>query len=253
MEPAQLFPWLASEQGLLFAGAVYWDALVRFLVPATAVHLLVGFLYPAQRRKVRAMEVRNSLLACLILGTISLLSAILAALGYTRHYQDIASHGIPYFLATVAILLLWFDFHFYAVHRTLHIIGLKESTHLAHHRPRPTTAFSALAFSWQETTALFGIFLVIPFVMPVHFEAVSAFYYIAITHSALIHAGVEFCPKWWLRAPGLNLVATISHHELHHREPDHNFGLYFVWWDRLLGTENPANAQFFHRLARREA
>ena len=30
----------------------------------------------------------------------------------------------------------------------------------------------------------------------------------------------------------------MTHHELHHEKGGGNFGLYFTWWDRLMGTEH---------------
>jgi Delta7-sterol 5-desaturase len=36
------------------------------------------------------------------------------------------------------------------------------------------------------------------------------------------------------------------HHEMHHAYGRHNYGLYFVWWDRWCGTEHP---QYRLRLA----
>jgi uncharacterized protein (DUF2147 family) len=33
---------------------------------------------------------------------------------------------------------------------------------------------------------------------------------------------------------------TTMHHDLHHQDGRSNYGLYFTWWDRWMGTENTA-------------
>jgi sterol desaturase/sphingolipid hydroxylase (fatty acid hydroxylase superfamily) len=30
---------------------------------------------------------------------------------------------------------------------------------------------------------------------------------------------------------------TTAHHDLHHKNPNVNFGLYFRFWDKLMGTD----------------
>lgn len=32
---------------------------------------------------------------------------------------------------------------------------------------------------------------------------------------------------------------TTTHHDLHHQRGRSNYGLYFTWWDRWMGTEHP--------------
>lgn len=31
----------------------------------------------------------------------------------------------------------------------------------------------------------------------------------------------------------------VTHHDMHHASGNSNFGLYFTWWDRMMGTEHP--------------
>jgi sterol desaturase/sphingolipid hydroxylase (fatty acid hydroxylase superfamily) len=34
-------------------------------------------------------------------------------------------------------------------------------------------------------------------------------------------------------------LTTVTHHDLHHAHAGTNFGLYFTFWDRIMGTEDP--------------
>ena len=44
---------------------------------------------------------------------------------------------------------------------------------------------------------------------------------------------------------------TTTHHDLHHRDFRGNYGLYFAWWDTLLGTEHPDYRRAFDTVTQR--
>ena len=44
---------------------------------------------------------------------------------------------------------------------------------------------------------------------------------------------------------------TTTHHALHHARPGQNFGLYFTFWDRALGTTDPTYEARFEAAAGR--
>ena len=66
-----------------------------------------------------------------------------------------------------------------------------------------------------------------------------------IVRNVIGHAGVELFPKRWLQWPIARLITTTTHHDLHHSEFRWNYGLYFTWWDRLVGTEHPQYRERF--------
>jgi len=67
-----------------------------------------------------------------------------------------------------------------------------------------------------------------------------------IIRNAMGHTGFEFFPRWWLASPLTRWVNTTTHHDLHHNGSfKHNYGLYFTWWDKWLGTEHPRYAERF--------
>ncbi|MDB5704262.1 MAG: sterol desaturase, partial [Sphingomonas bacterium] len=55
------------------------------------------------------------------------------------------------------------------------------------------------------------------------------------------------------RSPLTGWLTTTTHHDLHHSEGRHNFGLYFTWWDRWMGTEHPKYHARFENIAGRRA
>jgi len=53
------------------------------------------------------------------------------------------------------------------------------------------------------------------------------------------HLGYEIAPKWFRHSFLFEIVNTSTHHNIHHKKIEGNYGLYFRVWDRLMGTENP--------------
>lgn len=54
----------------------------------------------------------------------------------------------------------------------------------------------------------------------------------------------------WVDSKWLDWLTTTTHHDLHHSEGNHNFGLYFTWWDRWMGTEHPQYKERFRAVAK---
>lgn len=141
-------------------------------------------------------------------------------------------------LASFVGLVLWQDATFYFLHRALHTRWLWRF-HAEHHRSLTPSAFAAFSFSGVE--ALLQVaFLPIWFLfVPMDRAVLAGFLIFVGLRNAIGHAGVELMPSWWLDRWWSALVTTAVHHDLHHseRQPA-NFGLYFVCWDRMLGTES---------------
>jgi sterol desaturase/sphingolipid hydroxylase (fatty acid hydroxylase superfamily) len=52
-----------------------------------------------------------------------------------------------------------------------------------------------------------------------------------------------FTPGRWL---GWN--NTTTGHDLHHELGRYNYGFYFRWWDKLMGTEHPGYPERFETI-----
>jgi sterol desaturase/sphingolipid hydroxylase (fatty acid hydroxylase superfamily) len=73
-----------------------------------------------------------------------------------------------------------------------------------------------------------------------------------IIRNAMGHAGFELHPRWWLSTPLTRWINTTTHHDLHHNGGfNRNYGLYFTWWDKWMGTEHPKYAERFHEIVSR--
>lgn len=123
--------------------------------------------------------------------------------------------------------------------------------HLVHHRSTNPSPWAAYSFHPLEAVIEAGIFVLIVFTIPAHVSALLVFLVYMIVRNVLGHLGIEFLPKRFLKNRWFNWHTTTTHHDLHHKSFDHNYGLYFTWWDRWFGTEHPAYEQVFEEVTSR--
>ena len=216
-----------------------------------AIRLFSGW---AQRRKTQAREATSTDKRREILysvSTITIFSLVGLGLYLGRHsgifqlYLDPVSLRV--WLPEFVIMVLIHDAYFYWIHRAMHHPWLFRRFHRLHHLSHTPTPWAAYAFAPAEAVLEAGILPVVALIMPVSATAVFAFTTHMIVRNVIAHAGVEVWPRWWLDWPVLRWVTTTTHHDLHHEKGRSNYGFYFTWWDRLMGTENSEYAARFRR------
>jgi Delta7-sterol 5-desaturase len=135
----------------------------------------------------------------------------------------------------------------------MHHPKLFKHFHRFHHRSITPTPFAAYAFAVPEA---FVMALFMPFwllFVPTSVWVIVAFLNIMIIRNAMGHAGFELQPRWWLSTPMTRWINTTTHHDLHHAGSfSHNYGLYFTWWDKMMGTEHPHYHETFENVVARK-
>ncbi|MEL7535868.1 MAG: sterol desaturase family protein [Pseudomonadota bacterium] len=146
-----------------------------------------------------------------------------------------------------ALIVVAHDAYFYWMHRAIHHRRLFRHVHRVHHLSRTPTPWAAYAFAPSEAV-LEAIFLPLFLVFAeTHALVVFAFTTHMIVRNVIGHAGTELFPAGWLDWPLLRWITTTTHHDMHHQHVQGNYGLYFRFWDRLMGTEFPDYEQRFRR------
>ncbi|MCB1740209.1 MAG: sterol desaturase family protein [Gammaproteobacteria bacterium] len=157
--------------------------------------------------------------------------------GYTAMYQELSAIDLVYLPLSVLLFLFLHDTYFYWTHRWMHRPRIFKLMHKVHHDSRQPTPWAA--FSFHPWEALLGA-VVLPalvFVIPIHVGAILFILTLMTVCSVLNHTGFEVLPNWWLRgAPGRHCISA-AHHNLHHQRYSCNYGLYFRFWDKLMGTD----------------
>lgn len=167
--------------------------------------------------------------------------------GITRLYSHPQQYELWYLGVSYVAVLVLQDAYFYFAHRLFHHPVLFPWLHQGHHRSRYPTPWTSFAFDPLEAVVQ-SLFLVgIIFVLPLHFFTLVAVLTTMTVWAALNHLGIDRLPAsfphhWlgrWFIGP--------AHHSVHHLKYTTHYGLYFTFWDTLLGTDDPSYKKISHR------
>lgn len=162
----------------------------------------------------------------------------------------------PLWLALVEFgaMVVAHDAYFYWIHRGLHDRRLFRRLHMTHHKSRSPTAWAAYSFAPVEGflhAAFVPLFLLC--VPAFHGFVVMAMLLYEIIRNVIGHSGHEFAWSGFTRSRWTRWITTTTHHDLHHSQGACNYGLYFTWWDRWMGTEYPQYHDAFEAVVRKAA
>jgi sterol desaturase/sphingolipid hydroxylase (fatty acid hydroxylase superfamily) len=249
-------------------GLHWWHSVrlegARYLFGAAGVTLIYWLLrrWTAPRRiqtrqatmADRRREIRHSASTIVIFGLIGLIGFSLQKAGMIR--LDRGSVVLGILLAQIVVMAVMHDAWFYWMHRSLHLRMLFRRAHATHHLSRTPTSWAAYAFAPIEavTESIYIPFMlvVVSQVTPVYPLAVFLFLGHQIARNAIGHSGHELAWSGFTRSRWTGWLTTTTHHDLHHTEGRYNFGLYFTWWDRMMGTEHPKYHERFEAVAARK-
>jgi Delta7-sterol 5-desaturase len=230
----------------------------RYIVAAGLVAITVWLLMRSplksrkiQKRQASAADIRREFLrsvrSCIVyIGvTVALVWGI--NMGYLQDVGE--SFGHTNDLMLLAAMIIAHDTYFYWTHRVMHLPAFYKRFHLTHHRSVTPTPFAAYSFSIGEATAMGFFVLIWQIFIPTPGLVLFPFLLFQITRNAMGHAGFELMPRWWLSTRVTRWINTTTHHDLHHAGSlRHNYGLYFTFWDKLMGTEHPDYVATFDRV-----
>jgi Delta7-sterol 5-desaturase len=153
------------------------------------------------------------------------------------------------------LIVIAHDAWFYWAHRAMHSKQLFRATHLHHHKSRTPTPWTAYSFTITEAVievAFVPVFLFTTSQLGIAYAGFAILFFIwhQMIRNVMGHAGSELFPAGWVDNPWTDWIATTTHHDLHHSS-GHNFGFYFTFWDRWMGTEHPRYKEAFREVTTR--
>ena len=157
--------------------------------------------------------------------------------GYTAVYTELNAFPGWYLPISVFLVLFLQDTYYYWVHRWMHRPKIYKYFHKVHHNSVHTSVWTSFSFHPLETLLQAAILPLIIIFLPVHTYAILAILIIMTISATINHAGVEIYPLGKYGSWFGKLVIGASHHDVHHRKFLYNYGLYFTFWDRWMGTE----------------
>ena len=172
---------------------------------------------------------------------------------HTFFYTNIHQHSWWYFFLAFPLMFILHDTYFYWTHRLMHHKKLFPVFHLVHHHSTNPSPWAAYAFHPLEAIVEAGIFAVFLFTIPIHPLHLYIFFFFMILYNVYGHLGFELYPRGFNRHMVGKWINTSVNHNLHHQYFKGNYGLYFTFWDRMMGTIRKDYDQRFDEVTKSES
>lgn len=198
-----------------------------------------------------AREILYSCLTIMIFTLVAMLILRPPVVDYTFHYREISKYGMAWFIAAFPLMFIVHDAYFYWTHRFMHWRPVFPWFHKVHHLSVNPSPWAAFAFHPLEALVEIGILPVLVFTMPLTTTHLLTFFGMQMAYNVYGHLGWELYPRWFARHPFGKWINTSFNHNQHHRYFKGNYGLYFLWWDRWMGTIRKDYEDQYERLAAR--
>jgi len=153
-------------------------------------------------------------------------------------YMDFNDHSTLYFLFTVGLFIVAHDTYFYWTHRFMHLKKIYPYVHKVHHLSVNPTPWAAFSFHPIEALLEVAIVPIMTYLLPVHPAAVIIWILYQTGMNVIGHLGFELFPSGFTKGVLSKWHNTSTHHNMHHKHVNCNYGLYFNFWDRIMGTNH---------------
>jgi sterol desaturase/sphingolipid hydroxylase (fatty acid hydroxylase superfamily) len=260
LEAAMTFPDL-TDYGARWLQDMRVD-LSRYAIFAASLWFLFWVLLarPLAHRQIRPkrppfrqllVEFVVSLRTLAIFSTVGTLMFALERAGFLPGPALAARWGLAWAVVSLALMIVAHDAYFYWTHRAIHDPRLFRAFHRRHHRSYSPSPFTAYSFDLAEAALQAAFVPLWALLVPTSWPMIGLFMLHQIARNTLGHCGFELFPAGPDGRPLFGVLTTVTHHDLHHEQAGWNYGLYFVWWDRLMGTEHPEYLERFAAARRR--
>lgn len=190
--------------------------------------------FPKQRDYYR--EISYSLITVLIFSVVAFLILTEPIRGLSLRYDNLNDFGAGYWFLSIFLMLALHDTYFYWAHRLMHHKKLFKHLHLIHHKSTNPSPWAAYAFHPLEGIIEAGVIFPIIFIIPYHISAIIVFMLLMMIYNVYGHLGFELYPKGFAKNSIGKWINTSVNHNQHHKHVEGNYGLYFLFWDRWMGT-----------------
>lgn len=202
--------------------------------------------FPENKHIIR--EISYSFMSLTIFSVVATLVFIARKNGYTKVYTNLSDHSAAYFIFSVVAFIVIHDTYFYWAHRFMHWKKIYPYVHKIHHLSTNPTPWAAFAFHPIEALIEVAILPIMVFIMPLHHFAILSWALYQTGMNVMGHLGFEMFPTGFVTGQLSKLHNTSTHHNMHHKHVNCNYGLYYNYWDRLMGTNHTRYEEEFERV-----
>ena len=159
--------------------------------------------------------------------------------------MNVSDRGWLYYFALFPVLFFLHDTYFYWFHRLMHHPLLFKYIHLVHHQSTNPSPWAAYSFHPLEAIIEQGVVFILYFAFPIHITHVLIFFLFSIIYNVYGHLGYELYSSRFSQSKIGRWINTSVNHNQHHQYFKGNYGLYLLFWDRMMGTvREDYDAQF---------
>lgn len=185
------------------------------------------------------MEIKMSYKAFPFLSLLTAPFFVLELRGYSKLFWSFTAEN-PFtwtqMLITTFLFLVFTDSGIYWVHRFEHTFPwIYKYIHKPHHKWINPTPFAAFAFhpldGWAQSVPYHAIVFLYPFQIGVY---LALFVFVQVW-TVSIHDGVDWCGEKDGSFRSYYVNGSL-HHTIHHAKFKYNYGQYFTFWDRVMGS-----------------
>ncbi len=143
-------------------------------------------------------------------------------------YWSPTGRGVVWLVASALLYVAFVDTGIYWAHRAMHVGFLYRRVHRYHHAWRVPNSWTSMAFHPVDAFVLALPVHLFPLLVPLNGWLYLAMQGAMSLWSVASHDRVALVRSRW--------VNFVDHHTLHHFRYRCNFGQFFTFWDRVMGT-----------------
>ena len=228
----------------IFISGAYHYLFFRFLKKQFHTRLINDVSLNGQQAKV---EIYRSFLTSIIFAVSGIALLYLMYNGFSEIYYEWSSYPFWYHPLSIFLALFIHETYYYWLHRWMHRPKIYRFIHKWHHDSIKTSSLTSFSFHPIESILQALVVPAMILFLPLHIYTLFFLLFIMTMSGTINHASVEIFPKGfeknWL---GKWLIGA-THHDMHHKQFRFNFGLYFTFWDKWMGTESPKYEETFRK------
>jgi lathosterol oxidase len=150
---------------------------------------------------------------------------------WKAHRIELTNNNIGFLFFDILLLLIYFDFSMYALHRLMHQGPLYRFIHSKHHDHVNVNGISFYVMNPAESLGFGALLIGFLLVHLTNFYALLFYLTLNWAYGTMGHSGVPVRSRLLLW-----LVGDTEFHHRHHTGKNGNYGFYTPIWDRLFGT-----------------
>jgi sterol desaturase/sphingolipid hydroxylase (fatty acid hydroxylase superfamily) len=190
--------------------------------------------FPLNKDYIR--EIVYSTITAFVFAGVGYLVFLTPFVWYTKAYFVVEERGVGYLALSILMTIILHDTYFYWMHRLMHHSSVYRWVHRVHHLSTNPSPWAAMAFHPLEAVLEAGIIVIVSLLIPIHPLAIGIFLLFMMLYNVYGHLGYELYPKGFAKSSIGKWINTSFNHNQHHQFFKGNYGLYFLFWDRLMGT-----------------